>query len=304
MSNTFNSAFSAMNPAQHITNVYGSTPIMNGYPGQVRYFHHPPPSFPVYYPFVPRPFYAPMYNPAQHIPPTPLTQHVPQMRSMQPMQPMQQMQQMQKMRQSTGQKFIPMSDSAKREDILRPFAYASMHAFTYLHDKIMQTVKHMRDKDHITVRGVDSKDMFEFTSTDGRPQKWALHTMMYGKMTGPDFTVRENTHEKYGIISPFIAMQHVLLKKNLFLTNESDPEKGHMIVLVIRRIPPDASIIPLWHGQNVMPTGQDDEIILTNFYHASFSDAAIFVNQRVETISAAGNTEETGEDFVAVEVTE
>jgi hypothetical protein len=295
MSNTFNSAFSAMNLAPLVPQGYVPACHEAGYPSPVGYFY-PPPNFPVTHAYAQRSFYTPTYNPAQQIPSAHLTQLVPPMPQMQPMQPMQPLR---PVRQTTGQKFVPKSGRAKREDTLRPFAYASVRAFAYLHEKIMQSVKHLRDKERITVRGVDSKDMFEFTSTDGRAQKWALHTLMYGKMTGPNFTVRKNTHEEYGIISPFVAMQLVLLKQNLFLTNESDPRKSFALVLMIHRVAPDASVVPLWHGQNVMPTGQDDEIVLTNFYHASFSDAAIFVNQRIADLRASGNTEEFDEDFDA-----
>ena len=286
MSNNFNSTFSTMNHAPLVPMGYVPTYHGAGYPNPVGPFH-PPPSFPVSHPYTQHPFYT-MHNPAPHMPSAHLTQLVPQMPSTHPM------------RQTTGQKFVPKTGRAKRDDTLRPFAFASVRAFAYLHEKIMQSVTHLRDKDHITVRGLDSKDMLEFTSTDGRAQKWALHTLMYGKMTGPDFTIRENTHEKYGIISPFVAIQHLLRKKNLFLTNESDPEKGHALVIVIRRVVPAASIMPLWHGQNVMPSSPDGEVILNNFYRASFSDAAKFVNQRIADLYASGNADDV-EDHETVE---
>lgn len=170
----------------------------------------------------------------------------------------------------------------KRTDTLRPFAYACRRAYDLIRKLAFGSLPHFYDDmDHIVVRGLDPKAMIEFVSTDGRQQKWALHTLLYGKMTTPDFTVREDTHSKYGIISPFKALQCLLLSQDLFLTNESDPEKGHALIFVIRRVPPSDSVVPLWHQQNVMPSGPDDKLIFDRFYQASFSDAAIFVNRRV-----------------------
>jgi len=162
---------------------------------------------------------------------------------------------------------------------LRPFAYVCKTSFEFLSSKIADSALHMRaDKDHIIVRNLDYKDIIEFKSSDGRPQKWTLHTALYGKMTNASFTHRENTHEIYGIISPFVALQHIYREKGLYLTNESDPAKGFRLVIVLRRAPlQDAT--SLWHGQNIVPSEDDSvRMLIDRFYLADIKDAAHFVN--------------------------
>jgi len=179
---------------------------------------------------------------------------------------------------STGQQFV---QKAVPVDTLRPFAYACKRSFEYLTSKIEASLKHLGDKEYVVVRNLDYKDIIEFTSSDGRPQKWALHTVMYGKMKSAAFTDRENTHSAYGIISPFLAVQCIYREKGFFITNESDPSKGHSLVVVIRRAPKADSPL-LWHAQNIIPDLSDDlQRVVDNFYRTNFKKAASFVNRRV-----------------------
>jgi hypothetical protein len=179
---------------------------------------------------------------------------------------------------NTGQQFV---QKAVPDDKLRPFAYACKRSFEYLTSKIEASLKHLGDKEYVVVRNLDYKDIIEFTSSDGRPQKWALHTVMYGKMKSAAFTDRENTHSAYGIISPFLAVQCIYREKGFFITNESDPSKGHALVIVIRRAPKADSPL-LWHAQNIIPDLSDDlQSVIDNFYRTNFKKAASFVNRRV-----------------------
>ena len=197
------------------------------------------------------------------------------------MQPMQQM--MPPMQSFPPMSVMSMQGSPQQaqpphQDTLRPFAYACKRSFEYLDTRIAASIKHLRDKEFVTVRGLDYKDNIEFTSSDGRPQKWALHTTMYGKMKSEDFKDRENTHDAYYIISPFVALQHIYREKGFIITNESDPLKGHTLVVVIRRTPlPNP--IQLWHGQNVIAdTTPTVRAVIDNFYRTNFQTAARFVN--------------------------
>ena len=190
-------------------------------------------------------------------------------------------------RKNTGQKFSV--DSDHRLDTLRPFAFACKNAFVKLQKHIDTSIEHLTpEKESVIVRGLDCKDMYEFVSSDGRPQKWALHTLMYGKMS-ENFTERENTHYQYGIISPFVAMQLFYQRNGFFVTNESDPKKGHKLIIIVRRVRQDAE--RLWHGHNLIPEDSNTNIAsLTNFYLASITDAVKFVDTVFASRAAAATS--------------
>ena len=201
---------------------------------------------------------------------------------------------------NTGRKFS--AARVHRHDTLRPFAFACKNAFVRLQNHIDSSIDHLTDeKDFVTVRGLDCKDMYEFVSSDGRPQKWALHTLMYGKMS-ESFTERENTHHLYGIISPFVALQLFYQSKGFVVTNESDPEKGHKLIIIVRRVRKDSE--RLWHGQNLMPEASDANMsVLTNFYQASIADAVRFVDTVFAsraTVSAATAAADDEDDDIEV----
>ena len=239
------------------------------------------PTFPVFSAF---PTQAEPMRPSR--PSAPMRQAYPAAAPMQP-------------RRNTGQKFS--AERVHRQDTLRPFAFACKNAFVRLQKHIDSAIEHLTpEKEFVTVRGLDCKDMYEFASSDGRPQKWALHTLMYGKMS-ESFTERENTHQKYGIISPFVALQLFYERKGFFVTNESDPEKGHKLIIIVRHAHQDTE--RLWHGQNLMPEDSDENTsTLTNFYLASIADAVKFVDtvfaSRAATATAAAEDDE--EDDIEV----
>jgi hypothetical protein len=198
-------------------------------------------------------------------------------------------------RKNTGQKFSV--ENSHRSDILRPFAHACKTAFVHLRKHIDSSIEHLSpEKKFIIVRGLDCKDKYDFVSSDGRPQEWALHTVLYGKMS-ESFTERENTHHQYGIISPFVALQMFYKRKGFFVTNESDPVKGHKLIIIVRRVQQDAE--RLWHGQNLMPEDSDINIAtMTNFYLASIVDAVKFIDTvfASRAAAAAASTDDKEED--------
>jgi hypothetical protein len=150
---------------------------------------------------------------------------------------------------------------------------------------IDETLRHFsQDKDHIYVRGLDYKDTIEFSSPDGRQQKWEFDTLLYGKRTG-HFQSRENTHFLYGIISPFVALQLLYQRRGFYLTNQSDPERGFSLHIMITRSQPSPDTKPLWHGQNIAPS-HNNVITLAHFYLASLHDAVQFVTDVFQTRKA------------------
>jgi hypothetical protein len=95
---------------------------------------------------------------------------------------------------------------------------------------------------------------FQFHSERGE-QQWQLHTLLYGKKKKGEgsFYKREPTHEEYGILNPFVAIQFQLYQAGLYLTNISDPDKSFSTVFKISRSSPFPSAGGLrnqWHGQH------------------------------------------------------
>ena len=173
----------------------------------------------------------------------------------------------------SGQKFVPPAINATKPDTLRPYASACRKTFFHL---MLLFDRDCSDGKTVIIK---PDTAIEFVSTDGRQQSWVLSTTIYGKPCR-DYRDREPTHKKYGIVSPFVALQHEFLEFGLHLLNISDPEKSKNIVLKVFSSK-QSNKSTLWHGQDISPISNlSEKTILKKFYRAKDDAAAArFVNE-------------------------
>lgn len=141
----------------------------------------------------------------------------------------------------------------RRDDrSVRPFVQACRMCYDRLVTEFQDNLQYYSANGHRLVR---LSPNLTFTFQTGRgDQQWQLHTLLYGKKTrsANSFYKREQTHQEYGILNPFVAVQFQLYQAGFYLTNISDPDKSFTTVFEISRSPPSPSAGNLrnqWHGQ-------------------------------------------------------
>ena len=152
-------------------------------------------------------------------------------------------------------------ESRQSDRTIRPFVEACRMCYDLLVSEF-QTATHHMTSGQKQVRLNPSLN-FQFHSARG-DQQWQLHTLLYGKKKKGEgsFYKRDPTHNEYGILNPFVAVQFQLYQAGLYLTNISDPDKSFSTVFKISRTPPTSSAGSSrnqWHGQHRLMFDPDSD---------------------------------------------
>jgi hypothetical protein len=171
------------------------------------------------------------------------------------------------------------------DTIMRPYAFACHQLYAKLVRSADGAFHNIGENTSTLVNGIHLDDFISCRNADGTESTVTVADALYGfRVKGGHFTNRRATHASYHITNPFEAAQIYAMSKGYYLANTSDPTKGLKLRIEVSKTKSNAK--PLWHGQNIQPTGvkfgeslqEEGFEDITCFYMKPIREAAIYVN--------------------------